>query len=279
MSDELDELDELAAALGRRAEAREQSERAPEWEAVARGELSVEAALERRGDSDDTQDAERAAAYFRPFDPDETAALVDGLLAHTERDQPAPAPERPSATVLWFMPAGLLLAAAAAIVLWWVLPPGEDVRRLTEPSNEPIAARDQLPGYALETDGGLQQLRGEPPGPADARHDYQQTTAFQWVLRPAISSSGEVGVRGFVFVDGSSAGLPLDLRELAEVAESGAIQITGTIEQLGLEPGRYTIALVIGRPTALPEHAAELNVDQPQDGAWQVRRLDVQIAD
>jgi hypothetical protein len=305
MSEASHELDPVESALGHRAEQRELDEREPEWEAVARGELEVEKAVERRraaGDDDET--LERAAAYFRPFDDDETTALMDGLLAQVSAPEaeaapeaepeaevvplrkPAPAPPAeppkpkhdPSTSGFWWIPGGMLLAAAAAIVMWWVWPPNEEVRSLTEEGGEQIAIADPLPTYVLETDGGLKELRGDSDGVEESgRHRYHRGTEFEWILRPKVDEPGEVAVRGFAFVDGGSAGLPLlALDQLAQIAKSGAVRIKGTIEQLDLEPGRYTIALAVGRPADLPTQAAEVH-EPAADAAWQVRRIDIEI--
>src|SRR5690606_18141881 len=163
---------------------------------------------------------------------------------------PAPAPEQkhdPGSSGFWWIPAGLLLAAAAAIVMWWVWPPSAELSN----GNGQQIARAELPAYVLETDGGLKQLRSDSESGSQepGRHRYRRDTEFEWILRPKIDEPGEVAVRGFAFVDGSSAGLPLAaLTKLAQIAPSGAVRIKGRIEQLDLEPGRYTIALAVGRP-------------------------------
>src|SRR5690606_8104053 len=184
---ELDPVDPIGAALGRRAVERELDEREQEWQAVARGELDVdEAAKQRRAAGDDDATIERAIAYFRPFDEGETESLVDSLLARvgevaaehkaeTEVEPegqaevvplrrpdpaPAPAPEQkhdPGSSGFWWIPAGLLLAAAAAIVMWWVWPPSAELSN----GNGQQIARAELPAYVLETDGGLKQLRSD----------------------------------------------------------------------------------------------------------------------
>jgi hypothetical protein len=296
MGDPSHELDPMEAALGRRAQQRELDEREPAWEAVARGELEVdEAVAQRRAAGDDDEQLERAAAYFRPLDVDETAALVDGLLADVNkpeaevvplrRPEPEPEPAKPKhdpgTSAFWWIPGGMLLAAAAAILMWWLWPPNEEIRSITNENGMQVASAEPLPNYVLETDGGLKQLRGDTDGPEEpGRHRYRRETEFEWILRPKVDESGEVGVRGFAFVDGGSAGLPLQaLDELAQIAKSGAVRITGRIEQLDLEPGRYTIALAVGRPAELPTQAAE--VHEPAADvtglSWQVRRIEIEI--
>jgi hypothetical protein len=188
--------------------------------------------------------------------------------------QPSTPPKHdPGTSGFWWIPGGMLIAAAAAIVLWWVWPPSEEIRGLNDDSPK-LASVEPLPAYVLETDGGLKSLRGDTG--AAGRHRYHRSSEFEWILRPK-ADAGEVGVRAFAFVEGSSAALSLPaLVGLAQVAaDSGAIRISGIIEQLELEPGRYVIALVIGRPDSLPSQASKL--DEP-DAPWQVRRLDIEIA-
>lgn len=315
--DDLDELEDhgLARALGRleREHDAEQVEgRAPEWEAVARGELGVDEVAQRRRAAGDAH-VDRATEYFRPFAANETSALVDGLLESlgSQTNDPAneapakpdnvvpfsrPAveatttveatgaakPHDPGSSTFWWIPGGMLAAAAAAIVMWWVYPPSEDVRGLDNPVvavQDTVPPLQPLPGYVLETDGGLKQLRGDTEGetsPDDARHRYHRDTAFEWVLRPKADFEQAVGVRAFAFVGGGSAGLPLQLDDLAKVAPTGAIRIAGKIAELKLEPGRYTIALAIGRSEDLPTQAA--SVLEADDGAaFVVRRVDIVI--
>jgi hypothetical protein len=311
--DELED-DGLARALGRLERERDAEfveGRAPEWEAVARGELGVDEVAQLRRAAGDA-DVERATEYFRPFAANETSALVDGLLEsvgsvgslgseaqeEAEPDNVVPFPRPtvevvevvgpakvhdPGSSKFWWIPGGLLATAAAAIVMFWVVPPSADVRELDNPV---VATRDTdtdtpLPGYVLETDGGLKQLRGETEGetgPDDARHRYHRDTEFEWVLRPKADFEHVVSVRAFAFVDGGRAGLPLPLDDLAMVAPTGAIRIAGKIAELDLEPGRYTIALAVGRVEDLPTDAG--SVIEAEDGAaFVVRRVDIVIED
>ncbi len=191
---------------------------------------------------------------------------------------PVKPPHDPGSSSFWWIPGGMLATAAAAIVLWWVWPPSEDVLELGD--GTAIAERDEaLPNYVLETDGGLEQPRGTPDahnGSDDARHRYRRDTSFEWVLRPKSDVEAPVSVRGFAFVDGGRVGLPLQLDALAEVAPAGVIRVAGKIADLNLEPGRYTIALAVGRLADLPTQAT--GVASREDGAaWMVRRIDVII--
>ena len=316
MSEAPQQLDALAAALGRRAEQQALDERDPKWEAVAAGELALDDALADGREGDDDM---LAAAYFSPFDADESAALVDGLLAQlggAAGDESEPEPELetatetstgaeviplrssttpepakpaadkpkhdPSSSGFWWIPGGMLVAAAAAIVVWWVWPPNDAIRGIHDDGPK-VAVVEPLPSYVLETEGGLKRVRGGDTGGAEpaesSSHRYQRDTEFEWILRPESDHGGDVAVRGFAFVDLRTPGLPLaGLDELARVADSGAIRIAGRIDQLDLERGRYTIVLAVGRPADLPTQAAEV-LEPAADAAWQVRRIEIEIED
>src|SRR5690606_5335748 len=109
-----------------------------------------------------------------------------------------------------------------------------------------------LPEYVLQTDGGLEQLRGETEDQRDALHRYRGDTPFEWILRPEVNLEHAVGVRAFAFRDGGGAGSSLPLDALAEVAPPGAIRIAGKVAALKLAAGRYTVVLAVGRPEDLP---------------------------
>ncbi|PRQ02788.1 hypothetical protein ENSA5_21410 [Enhygromyxa salina] len=206
-----------------------------------------------------------------------------------ERDDERPEAARsgarePGLGFTW-IPGGMLVAAAAAILLWWVWPPNEEVRGLGDDQGPAVDGRGPLPSYVLETDGGLTTPRadtgsdGPDSGPSEGpRHRYRRDSAFEWVLRPKVEAHGAVAVRGFAFVEGSRAGLALGLAKLVEITDTGVIQIHGKVGALELEPGRYSIALAVGRPGELPEQAADL-LGADDDHAWAVRHVDVVIED
>jgi hypothetical protein len=146
----------------------------------------------------------------------------------------------------WLLPAGLLVAAAAAIVMWVVWPRSEMLHGSSEQGGE--AATAPVPGFVLETEGEAAAAAGP--------HRYSRETAFEWILRPETPVEGVLGVRAFAFV--GESGLSLDLSQLSRISETGEVRISGKIGDLGLEPGTYTIALVVGRPAALPDEAAAL---------------------
>ena len=260
-------------------------------------------------------EAERGEAYFRPYDEGEREHLVDALLttvaaptaedeATTEADNVVPL-ARPSASEnkageskadgprhdpgsspWWWIPGGMLAAAAAAIVAWMVWPPTQELLDAAgeDSGGGQVVAQATLPAYVLETDGGLKVVRGDDTGvagdtsndPDAGRHRYQQDTRFEWILRPKLETDGEVAVRGFAFAGETlGSGLPLALEQRTQISASGSIRISGTIADLGLEPGRYTIVLVVGRPEDLPQQAQEVQGDESD--VWQARRIAIAI--
>ncbi len=167
-------------------------------------------------------------------------------------------------------------------------PPSPEVRELDEA--KPIQAKakakgesDPLPTYVLATDGGLAAPSDASPPvpgkPADSsRLRYRLDTAFDWQLEPAAEVAGELSLRAFVFPEAPTVGDArlLALGELAHVEARGFARIHGTIGELALDPGRYTIALVVGRPGSLPDQAQAVHGSVGSE-IWAVRRLAIEI--
>ncbi|KIG15293.1 hypothetical protein DB30_05720 [Enhygromyxa salina] len=268
--DEVDEADEsvdqLLLALADRAR-----ERPSAWDPVTHGERGVDEVAAETG-----VNAELARAYFEPFDAGETQAVVDAVLARAAPAAEA-SPEQP-AVVVPLRPRNrtttailaVTLAIAAAAALWMIWPQPK-----IGGSDPTIATREPIPAYGVEVGGWLKTLRDDAT-PAPSRYRYRAETPFEWVLRPEAQVGDALAVRAFVIGEAGQPGRPLALDGLTEIASTGAIRIHGTIAQLMLAPGRYTIALVVGRPDALPERAAALTepTDEP---AWRVLRIDIDI--
>ncbi|MFV8755250.1 hypothetical protein ACNOYE_32270 [Nannocystaceae bacterium ST9] len=260
-----DRDDELVLALVRRAREQESESSATPWEAVVRGEQSVEAVA-----ADEGADLERARAYFRPFDAGETRAIVDRVLADTPRAaEVVPMRGRERKRSEWVI-GGVLLAMAAAAALWWAWPrsPGEGS------GGQEIAVAEPIPAYGLEVGGWLKTER-DPTAPTPDRYRYRSDTPFEWILRPQAEVAGELALRAFVLDPDGVGGRPLDLGELAQIADTGSIRIRGTIGQLNLAPGHHTIALAIGRPDALPERAEALA--ESGERAWRAFRIELDV--
>jgi len=314
--------DELLSVLADHARAQAAEDEASDWAAVARGELDLAAASERAGLEGEA--LERAQAYFEALDIDTFADGLEARLADLEGQSPAevvdiapeggpterageaggdpgfgfgfgfgsgsgdgaaaiePAANHDPGRAWWWVPGGMLAAAAAAIVLFMVWPRNDDLLRPSGGEGSLASLEAPLPSFGLETEGGLKALRGDG-GPAPTELRYRRETEFSWLLRPEQAIEGEVGVRAFAVVSGSS-GLPLDLEDLTKVSRSGSIQVAGSIRDLDLEPGRYTILLAVGRPGALPDVGAALaelpdSAGQGDENSWQLHRLAIVIED
>ncbi|MFV8751478.1 hypothetical protein ACNOYE_13115 [Nannocystaceae bacterium ST9] len=182
----------------------------------------------------------------------------------------------------------MLIIPTLAILAWWLWPPSPEVRELDEPSAAQTSDElAPLPTYALATESDV----GSPSGPsepvssdgkpnksANARLVYRLDSAFDWQLAPASEVAGELALRAFVFPEAPTIGdaRELALGELASVEPRGLARVHGSIRQLALDPGRYTIALVVGRPGSLPAQAEAVHAGTGTE-AWTVRRVAIEI--
>ncbi len=262
--------DDALRALGRRA--RERMEAQPDaWEAVARGERSeAEVVAERLQAGDAPELVERAAALFRPPDADEHEALMDALLARTRPVVLEPTAAANDSGRAWLVRG---LAVAAALVLGWWLVPRESAPIEADP---PVLALARIPAYELlESDGGLAATRSLPVSPSTV-HRYRADSELEWRVRPRSAVQGEVAVRLFAFGEGTAKMLAAD--DLVEVAPTGAVRVHGLVGSLGLARGTWTIAIVVGRPAALPSDPEAVRDGEGGD-TWIVRRLQLVLED
>lgn len=269
--------DEPLRALGQEVRAQLDA-RASEWEAVASGERMPEEVAAARAEAGDApEQLEHALALFRPLDEDEEDALVDALLEGRGGDSasseeaaaakvitladreaiapgPGPAPERASEPQrrAWMW---VLAAAAAAVLLVWLLRPGRP--GAGDPGREDdagLVAVAPLPEYRLELGGGLVAMRGDP-GHEPEVTTYGPRSEFAWTMRPAALVEGEIEARVLVHGAGSPRWLPPNAGRLE--VDGGSVRFSGRISALGLAPGQWTVALVVGRPSMLPREAQE----------------------
>lgn len=276
MTDPIADDDQTARALGRRA--REQlAARVRSWEAVTQGERGVdEVAVERLAAGDAPEVVASARAIFRPPDEAEHAALVEGLLARQAAARGSPGPAtigEPAAndSGRWWMVA---LAVAAVIALAWRFVPGDSGS--PPPPDAARVAHASLPAYGpLESDGGLTVTRSEPVEPG-AVHRYRLDTQLEWRVRPTVTVDGPIEARLFAF--GQGAALELAAAGLVDVSALGAVRVSGRCGELGLTPGAWTIAIVVGRPAALPSDPALVR-DAHDTEEWIVRRLSLMVED
>lgn len=222
-----------------------------EWQAVALGHATLdEVAASRAAAGDDPETIARARRLFAPYDELEDRKLVDALLVSARQHDREANDERRRRQLL----GASLLAIAAALALTFVA--FSDQLRGTGEPLEPIAA---LPSYAIETDEGLATKRSTPQAPSPAAPlRYASANTFEWTLRPAIDLVGPAPLVAARARDAEGQVHPLALR--FESAPSGALHTQGTIAELGLAPGEWTIELTLLRPSGrhLARQALEL---------------------
>ncbi|NVB38057.1 hypothetical protein G6O69_09455 [Pseudenhygromyxa sp. WMMC2535] len=298
---------ERASALGDAPEDIERAEQFFSPFAESERESLVDALLAMTGGdaataglADQVDQADQPGTPTTALEHDQTPAHIAdnvvSLAAAAQAKEAKEAEEPQAATSLtarlagtgpwWWVPGGLLIAAAAAIVAWVFWPPSQELLDSSGGSGQLVAdaSGGPMPAYQLETDGGLKQLRSEgessegEPNADTKPHDYRRGSKFEWILRPREAVEGELEVRAFAFAGQRlDRGLPLALAELVEISPSGSVRVAGTIGQLGLEPGAYTIALLVGRPGSLPSDAGAVR-EGGEDGSWQIHRIAIAIA-
>lgn len=279
--------DELALALGRHVALSPEGPRPRAWEAVLRGEASLEQVAASEG-----VELERARAYFTPLEPERVASIVDAVLAASSQAEPAAGTQAEPAAAPVVEPAsrvvelasrrrsssgaiviGSLLALAAGLALWWAWPRGAE-----SPPGGGVAVREPMPGHALEVGGWLKEVRAEPDPatPAPVRYRYAPDGEFEWLLRPAAGIAGALVLHAYV-LEPSPRRLALD--DMVTIATSGAIRIAGTIDRLGLAPGQHTIVLIVARPDALPDigDIATPPATDSTDSPWRAYRIEIEI--
>lgn len=287
MIDPLADDDQALRALGQRA--REQARARPQaWEAVALGERSEdEIAAERLAAGDAPEAVVLARELFRPPSEAEHDAMVEALLARqptggaASREAAASpteaavvaSPTEPAANDPgrpWW--AAAVAIAAALALAWWLVPGRSDSPVEPDP---PVVARVSLPAYTLETDGGLTATRAVPSAPTAVLH-YRAGSTIEWIVRPQLAAQDRVGVRLFAF--GEDRAMLPPTEGLVEVGPTGSVRVAGPIEALGLPPGEWTIAIVVGWPAALPSEPAAVR-DAQDSETWIVRRVRLVLED
>jgi hypothetical protein len=227
--------DDEFVALGKLQRSR-LAARADEWAGLATGELSPEQARAlRRAAGDDPEDVELGVEIFRPFDEDDDQALADALLREPSlREQPEEPVQKK--LIRWPFAAAVLLAAAA-IALVWLWPRGPD------PETR-LAAVAPLPEYGIELTRGIEYVRGDeqPNEPLRLAAEVE----FEWVLRPVEDVGAAVVANVFAY-PAQGFGRQLELGDALQTANSGVVRIAGRGELLGLEPGKWTVVIVLAR--------------------------------
>ncbi len=255
MSDEHDDI-LLAIAEEARAE-RDDPTWDPRFEALAEGTLSSEEQAALLASIGDDPRGRAAFDAVKPPEPHVNAGLVDAILAQRAAEHGAQGGELPrsQATVSdreargaknipfrarrWARVAVPVFAAAAAmtLVLWPSAPP-------------------PLPPYRLELSATALQQRGDAPAvEGEIVVHLGAGDHVVVVLRPAARVEGPVAARAFWRGAGPAEVWSAPL----EVADGGAVRLDGSGDALfGGRPGRWEIAIAVGRPEAMPTDAAQV---------------------
>ncbi|MEM9458128.1 MAG: hypothetical protein AAGF11_28395 [Myxococcota bacterium] len=289
--------DELLRALGRRQaqlpngvgpDLRVPSEGAQAEGAQAEGAQAEGAQAEgaqaegaqAEGAQADVAQADVAQAMLRPFEAQERALLLDGILDQLDshggastRSVPEPEPEpeleggaavvslasRRRSRVMWI---GIVTAVAAALLLWVGMTPDS-----ISPASGPL-----LPPYAAtRLGGGTATLRSADagiPGSVVLAPD----ASIDWIFTPRSPVRTPVGV--VLLATSAEHDAILRRPEALEVSREGVVRISGRLtEVLPLSSGTWSIVVVLGDPAALPQ-----TVDAVADGGtWSRLEFEVKI--
>lgn len=237
------------------------------WADVTFGRRGAdEVAAERLAAGDSPEEVELARSLYTPRELDEELLTRPETTPDGAGEHEAAANERG----YWF----LLLGIAAAVALL--------VFGFTGRERSPTLAVDDhadtrraaaLPGYALETDRGLETERGDRDLPVDMLR-YRPSIRFDWTMRPELDVAGDVGLRLCAAPVGGEA-RPLELDDaLVAKGRGGSFRIHGPVSALGLAPGRWTVTLIIARPEAL----AGLDCGAPEAEGRRIERLEFELA-
>jgi hypothetical protein len=243
----------------------------PRYVARLEGRLSAEDEEELRALAASSEAHREAWEASEPISAQARAQMADRLLASLQAPKVEAAPSAPSAppaNVVALRPkrlvAALLVAAAIAAAAALLL-------RASGGAPEP------MPAYAMVVAGGDEQQRSDPPvGSQSEPIRIGPTSEIQITLRPRTRVTGPVVVEGYLL----RSGRVQRWNVRADISPEGAIRITGEKQSLFRdEPaGEIEIALVIGRPGAMPPDPEAALRDNPA-GRWTLHRRTLLLAD
>jgi hypothetical protein len=211
---------------------------------------------------------QRAAAAQRDDDPlvrplaaDEREALLAGVLGRLQTPASAATPSNvvalaPRRRARWLAGLGSLAAAAAVAVV------------LLRGGGEPAL---DLPAYALVR-GGDATSRSHDAPPSAAPLRLRADSPVDLVLAPATPVAGPVDVRLVASHEGVSRWISGD----ATVSSDGVVRLRGQAAW-GLTPGRWQLAVIIGRPDRLPADLAAWERAAAGAPDWQVVSLELEV--
>lgn len=212
---------------------------------------------------------QRAAAAQRDDDPlvrplaaDEREALLNGVLGRLQTPASAASPSNvvalaPRRRARWLAGLGSLAAAAAVAIV------------LLRGGGEPAL---DLPAYALVRGGdAASRSHDSPPSPAPLR--LRADSPVDLVLAPATPVAGPVDVR---LVASQGGGNSRWISGDATVSSDGVVRLRGQAAW-GLTPGRWQLAVIVGRPDRLPADLAAWERAAAGAPDWQVVSLELEV--
>jgi hypothetical protein len=222
---------------------------APEWEALARGEIDAdEAAARARARGASEAEVARASELFAPRSSESDDALADRLIAH-----PGPGvvelPRRRAAA--WIVPTAAL-AIAASLVLWLALRP--------RPAGDAPAV---LPAHEVWLEPAAAQLRS-----AQAGVRVRPGDAIAVFLRP--ESAYAVQPHAWACLESDDAGIR-SLQTVTRSAEPGrTIELSAELPR-DLTAGAWDLVAVVS-PTPRPAADGDACAVASQP-TWRVQRV------
>lgn len=254
-----DLLETLAARVRER-------ETPPQWQAVAEGSMTPDEAAEAARAIEPEDRVEASTVLFAPADEATRAATLDAVLGSSNVVSLQAARARRSSR--WLVPA--LGAAAAAALLVVVMPWSS---RQDGDAEAPEIVAPLGVAYELELTGGFARTRAaHDPVPTEAPLELTGQAPLELIVRPEVSLPPGVQPDVVVFAMQGP-----DVRRLTiepEVLSTGVIRVRGRVSDvLGLPPGTWTLAVVVGPRGRLPETLPETPPDH-----LQVLRRTVRIA-
>ena len=245
-------------------------ERDATWDELSEeGRDAAELVVERRAAGDDEASIERARALYEPV----AEATRESLFAMLEPGQvgaaaPRARGERASNAGV---AAGLgrsIAAAAAALFIVLALQPTPT----PTPAPAPRVAR-ALPDFTLSTDSGGASSRDGAPRERQILR-YVATNRFDWLLRPAEPVEGALELGICAQAEHARPRL-ISASSLVEAAPSGAQRLRGSIAELGLEPGLWSLVFGVRAGTG---RAFGVDLCTAEDSAGlRLRRLELRV--
>lgn len=232
------------------------------------------------GDDPEEARADEVAALLQPFEGEERAALLDGVLDQLDQldREPAGAEAEPTGAEAEAAPPpvelasrrrsswpwlGVVTAMAAAVLLWLGL------RR-----PDATTADGALPPYsATRLDGGTATMRSKAADPSSSI-TLAPEASIDWVLTPRSPVRTPVGA----VILASTPGQPAQLVRPAalEVTAEGVVRLSGPLsEVLPLPAGTWSLTVLVGAPETLPRTAAEAEAGAVR--AWSRVSFEVKI--